>query len=140
MRIVQHVASCTGCQACVIACKEQHKLPVKISRCHITFRPAKENQMLGSAYHFKACYQCQNAKCISVCKTEALYKESHTGIVKFDAHKCIACGACMIACPFDAITMNLERNCIEKCDLCSDVTPACVKACPYDLLGVEVKR
>ena len=140
MRIVHQKASCTGCQACVIACKEQHKLPEKTNRCHMTFESAKESQMVGSAFHFKTCYQCHHAKCIAVCKTKALYKESPTGVVKYDANKCTTCGACLEACPFNAIAMNLKRKRIEKCDLCGDALPLCISACPFDLLTLEGER
>jgi len=143
MRIVHQKTLCIGCQACVIACKEQHQLPVDINRCRIAFEPTAE--MVGSAFSFKTCYQCHHAKCKDVCQTGALYKESCTGIVKYDATKCTLCGDCITACPFEAIIMNDKQRRTEKCDLCSGldtgmaIDQACIKACPYGLLQLEEK-
>ena len=40
--------------------------------------------------------------CVDACPVEALKRED---LVKFDASKCIDCGACANACEHDAISM-----------------------------------
>ena len=45
--------------------------------------------------------------------------------------KCVGCGECLPACPYDAL--ELENNIVvvnEKCTLCG----ACIDSCPYDAL------
>jgi ferredoxin len=57
------------------------------------------------------------------------------GIVDFDKKLCIGCKACMAACPYDAIFINPEDHCAEKCNFCAHrldvgLEPACVSVCP----------
>ena len=45
--------------------------------------------------------------------------------------KCVGCGACVTACPFNAITMENSLAAVnDRCTLCG----ACVEACPYGAL------
>ncbi len=45
--------------------------------------------------------------------------------------KCVGCGACVTACPFNAITMENSLAVVnDRCTLCG----ACVEACPYGAL------
>ena len=53
--------------------------------------------------------------------------------------KCVSCGACVKACPFDAIS-QAERKTIPvidltKCTLCG----ACVQACKFDAILMQAK-
>lgn len=52
--------------------------------------------------------------------------------------KCIGCGACVPACPFDAIVMQESKAYInEKCTMCG----ACVSVCPVEaIFREEIKR
>jgi Fe-S-cluster-containing dehydrogenase component len=43
---------------------------------------------------------CENAPCIAVCPTSARFKRDD-GLVLVDWDKCIGCGYCLIACPYD---------------------------------------
>jgi anaerobic dimethyl sulfoxide reductase subunit B (iron-sulfur subunit) len=59
--------------------------------------------------------------------------------VQVDADLCVACGACIEACPFGAIVMHPEGR-ASKCDGCADEVargwePTCVRACPMRALG-----
>ena len=46
------------------------------------------------------CFQCEDAACMSVCKTGALNRPGNTGVVNIDPEKCIGCKMCVMACPF----------------------------------------
>ncbi|MDD5556274.1 MAG: electron transfer flavoprotein subunit alpha [bacterium] len=47
------------------------------------------------------------------------------------AEKCVGCGACVPACPYDALALEDNLAVVkETCTLCG----ACVAACPYDAL------
>lgn len=58
------------------------------------------------------------------------------GILKFDAEKCICCGACVQVCPTDAREMVLDRekgvmrnvHYADRCIYCAQ----CVKGCPNE--------
>jgi formate-dependent nitrite reductase membrane component NrfD/ferredoxin len=61
------------------------------------------------------------------------------GIVDFDTNRCIACKACLQACPYDAIYIDPEEHVAEKCNFCSHrvdrgLLPACVVVCPTESL------
>ena len=48
--------------------------------------------------------------------------------------KCIGCGACVPACPFDAIVMQEGKAYItEKCTMCG----ACISVCPVEAIYRE---
>jgi ferredoxin len=62
-------------------------------------------------------------------------------IVDFNKSRCIGCKACIAACPYDAIFINPEDNCAEKCNLCAHrlevgLEPACVVVCPVEAIAV----
>ncbi len=45
--------------------------------------------------------------------------------------KCVGCGACLKACPYDALSIEGSLAAVnDRCTLCG----ACVDSCPYDAL------
>jgi phenylacetyl-CoA:acceptor oxidoreductase subunit 1 len=48
---------------------------------------------------------CANAPCVEVCPTTASYTRDD-GIVGLDYDKCIGCGYCIMACPYDARVLS----------------------------------
>ena len=78
------------------------------------------------------CNQCKDAKCISACPTDAIYKKN--GVVKIRHDDCVGCHACVEACPFGAMQFDDEGEIAVKCDMCverlnNDERPACSQAC-----------
>ena len=77
--------------------------------------------------------QCENSPCAPVCPTGASY-QTKDGLVLVDPKKCIACGACIAACPYDARYLH-PAGYVSKCTFCAHrlekgKVPACVETCP----------
>lgn len=86
------------------------------------------------------CNHCAKPACIPACPVGRIYKEKEKGLVLTNKDiKCISCGSCKAACPWDApqfYTEDFEKSgaTMTKCTLCADriaegKKPACVAAC-----------
>lgn len=117
---------CVGCCSCEMACTLSHE-----SR----FNPRHARLRVPLTFPIPSpptvCNHCKNARCISACPTAALYYEGAE--VHLFSERCVACGACVDACPFHAIWLTDGQ--IFKCDLCNG-DPACANICPFDAITV----
>lgn len=132
---------CIGCRSCEIECAVQHSVSKNIygavqevpkPRPRASVIPVDEIRVPMQCRH------CEDAPCIAVCPTKALYK-SDEGFVLVDELKCIGCRMCVVACPFGHPAFDYERKVVLKCDGCIDrvregKVPACVEACPTGAL------
>lgn len=132
---------CTGCQACVLACKIENQTPLTMNwRSVYTFNENRHPQL--PLYHLSlACNHCGDPPCQKYCPAMAFAKDSETGAVTIDAEKCIGCKYCSWNCPFDAPKFNSSRGVMEKCTLCAhrlaeNKRPACVEWCPTGALSL----
>ena len=139
-----NIASCTGCKACQIACKDKNDLPTGIRWRRVFQYEGGEwvnqnGQMMPSdVYSYPvsaACMHCANPICLEVCPVSAISKRDD-GIVLIDADKCIGCRYCSWACPYGAPQFNESLGVMTKCNMCYDLVdkgerPACVEACTY---------
>jgi anaerobic dimethyl sulfoxide reductase subunit B (iron-sulfur subunit) len=87
-----------------------------------------------------ACNHCVHPKCAGVCPVDA-YEVRSDGIVLLNTQKCIGCGYCAWACPYDAPQVDKYAGFMTKCNLCYDnldvgLPPACVTACPLRCLDL----
>lgn len=91
--------------------------------------------------HFikRNCMHCLKPGCVSACPVTALTKNETTGVVEYDANKCIGCRYCQMACPFNVPKSEWHRAVpkIVKCDMCHDTYgknniagTACANTCP----------
>lgn len=137
---------CTGCESCVLACKQAND------------RPTPEDIPCGlssEAYSFldhhtilnahgettdqavkRQCMHCLHPACAAACTVGALRRQAN-GPVTYDADKCIGCRYCQYACPFGVPTFDWDSplGLIHKCEMCAErlaagERPACVSACP----------
>lgn len=154
--MVIDLKGCIGCNACTIACKQEHATGPGIfwSRTLVSEKGTYPNARMD--YLPLLCMHCENAPCIAVCPTGASHKLEN-GTVVIDKDKCIGCKKCMHACPYgarsivtneipyygDKGTTAYEKaskdkhrvGVVEKCDFCTDRVekgqkPACVLTCP----------
>ena len=64
-----------------------------------------------------------------------MHKDAETGLVSVDADKCVGCGYCHMACPYNAPKVDRSKGHSVKCDGCAERVaagekPVCVEACP----------
>lgn len=139
---------CTGCKTCVMACKDY-----KNTALHVAYRKVYDveggewkDQGDGSyttdcfLYHLSiSCNHCDDPACVKVCPTTAMHKDPETGLVLVDKDKCIGCGYCVMACPYNAPKVDRDLGYSVKCDGCKDRVaegkqPMCVTSCPLRAL------
>ncbi len=125
---------CIGCQACVQACSEcdTHRGE---SMIHLEYVDRTESVQTVPV----VCMHCHQPTCAEVCPADAI-KRTGDGVVQ-SARKprCIACGNCVVACPFGVPELHEERAIMLKCDMCYDRTsvglkPMCATVCPSQAL------
>lgn len=123
---------CINCKACVLACQQRNGVPYGHFRNWIHAFPDPAAP-LGQHFQPGACMHCDHPVCVDACPTRATYK-ADDGSVRIDAARCIGCGGCIEACPYDARYKNPLTGTADKCDYCSHATPgqvpACVQVCP----------
>jgi anaerobic dimethyl sulfoxide reductase subunit B (iron-sulfur subunit) len=136
---------CTGCKACMAACKDKNDLPTGINWRKVYeyggggWVKDPENSALYVANNVfayavsVACMHCQNPLCVEICPAQAMYKTAE-GAVLIDQNKCIGCRYCEWACPYGAPQFDESKGVMTKCNFCQDLTaagqnPACVDAC-----------
>jgi Fe-S-cluster-containing dehydrogenase component/formate-dependent nitrite reductase membrane component NrfD len=125
---------CIGCHACTVACKEEHDVPLGVFRTWVKYIEKGEYPDTRRYFGVLRCNHCDNAPCIEICPTVALYRRPD-GIVDFDGERCIGCKSCMQACPYDALYIDPKSNTAAKCNFCAHrvevgLEPACVIVCP----------
>lgn len=141
---------CSGCKACVIACKDIHNLaPGKKFRRVLSGESGtwiEKDSVVSPAgvfsYSFSiSCNHCSKPVCAMACPRKAITKSHDTGIVQIDESLCIGCGKCVKVCPYHAPVVFKEVRKTYKCDMCFDrlqegKEPACVAACTMRSLKV----
>lgn len=152
--MVIDMTRCSGCQTCVITCQmNNNQRPgvawSSVDTIELGTWPEADRFALPHA-----CMHCENAPCVHVCPTGASVQREN-GIVTIDYDACLACGACLMVCPYDARTISFRdawyfdadapapyesygtphSDVAEKCIFCADrvengLMPHCVDACP----------
>jgi molybdopterin-containing oxidoreductase family iron-sulfur binding subunit len=95
---------CVGCSACTVSCAVENKLPPDQFYRTVVEESAGRYPDLRRTFFSQACMHCDAPPCIPVCPvepTKATYVRPD-GIVAVDYERCIGCGACVAACPYDA--------------------------------------
>lgn len=156
--LVIDLKRCVGCNACTLACKQEHGTPAGVHFARVVTREVGSYPTTRRTFLPVLCNHCQDAPCAEVCPTGATYIRSD-GIVMVDNQKCIGCRACAVACPymnrhfiaqgmlqdgagngtlFEMMKFEaFEEGTMTKCTLCADrvdqgLEPACVITCPTE--------
>jgi Na+-translocating ferredoxin:NAD+ oxidoreductase RNF subunit RnfB len=139
---------------------------VAVIKCHGTFdNRSKTNffdgyascKVMSSLYSGDTgCkYGCLGkGDCVNVCLFDAIRIDERRGIVEVDEEKCVACGACVKACPKSIIELrpkgpknrrvyvscsSRDKGAIARkvCSVSCIGCGKCVKACPFDAITLE---
>jgi protein NrfC len=118
-------AKCQSCYTCMAACSLVNEGASGFSYSRI--------QVAVDAFakypydvQISQCRQCQDPQCVAACPTGAMHIDKEHGNIRLiDVEKCIGCGMCVKACPFEAERSMLRRHDqydgalkSRKCDLC----------------------
>lgn len=140
--IVVNIKKCLACKSCEIACAMVHSHSEALEEA-IAKSPKPQRMItVETAGEFGLpiqCRHCQDAQCIEICPTGAIYRDSEQAPVVVDEQLCIGCKMCMLICPFGILQIDKKGRAIIKCDMCLErmdkgQEPACVEACPTGAL------
>ncbi len=107
---------CTGCQACVVACKHENNVPFSTPETAsqgrlmswIQLVPVETAGQREGTPMPLMCQHCDRPPCIDVCPTSATYINPE-GIVAQIYPRCIGCRYCANACPYAVKVFNWAR-------------------------------
>jgi len=129
---------CLSCRSCELACAKAHAgfrdiVEAILSGAHLVPR-VRVVAAAGRGVPVQ-CQHCEDAPCVAVCPSGALYLDEATGHVLAREGRCIGCKACVIVCPFGAAEWDRVSGSVGKCDFCAGIIaageePRCIAACP----------
>lgn len=126
---------CIGCQACTVSCSVENQPPIGQFRTTVLQYEVDqpETSMPAMVSLPRLCNHCDEPPCVPVCPVQATFQRSD-GIVLVDNERCVGCGYCVQACPYDARFINHETQTADKCTFCehrleAGLLPACVESC-----------
>lgn len=96
---------CTGCRACMEACKVENNTQKGIFWMYVFRLEAGEYPNVRIWPLPRPCMHCTKPACVKVCPVGATYKDTK-GRVMQDAGRCIGCRYCMQACPYGVRYFN----------------------------------
>ena len=125
---------CIGCQACVQACTEcdTHK-----GRSMIHLEYVERSRSVQTVPVI--CMHCEQPTCAEVCPADAIKRTADGVVQSARKPRCIACGNCVLACPFGVPEVYEGPEIMMKCDMCYDRSsvgkkPMCATVCPSQAL------
>lgn len=104
--ISEHAPISKGVEASLI--EEKYYEPPLINIIKFACNSCPEKRVLVT----EGCQGCLEHPCQEVCPKNAIHMENGRSVI--DQEKCIKCGKCKAACPYDAISHNV-RPCEQAC-------------------------
>ena len=133
--IVTDRARCSGCQRCEMACtlKNDGRVCQHIARVRVwpnynfgTNVGSTDGAYGNCEFTVEHCKQCEDPACMNYCPVHAIYADEKSGARKVDADRCIGCGMCSQACPWNMPVVASETGVSTKCISCG----RCAEHCP----------
>lgn len=137
MTFALDVDICSGCLACVVACRDQNDEKAPNAPAYRTLTGLEKHFENEPHVHLNflslACVHCTDAPCLMVCPVGAVFRDETTGAIGITRGLCIGCHSCELACPFGAPKFAQDGK-MAKCDFCYvrqqfGLKPACVHTC-----------
>ena len=125
---------CIGCQACTVSCSVENQPPIGQFRTTVLQYEVDQADRAPAMVSLpRLCNHCDEPPCVPVCPVQATFQRTD-GIVLVDNERCVGCGYCVQACPYDARFINHETQTADKCTFCehrleAGLLPACVESC-----------
>jgi len=133
--MVIDTARCVGCQACTVACKTENATPRDVWYAPVVEYEVGVYPDATMEFLPMLCNQCEDAPCLKACPNSALVKRPD-GIIDYDQDRCAGDRACMVACPYGALHIQLgtevgesiperkaakryQHGTIQKCNFCA---------------------
>jgi len=131
---------CSTCGTCELYCSLSHEGSASRSKARLN---VISDRFTGDTT-VETCRQCEVPACIYACMVPgAMSIDPQTGARLINEDKCVACGNCARACPYNGhgsiIRLNPAKDVYIKCDLCGG-DPQCIKACRYLALTQVPRR
>ena len=136
---------CTGCQRCELTCSAIHdnKVQPYISKIKVSrnynygldgpkLSYEREDGQFGNLLmNVETCKQCREPFCGHACPQGAIFfDKKNKGARVVNKSKCVGCGSCSNACPWNLPTVDPESHTASKCKLCG----VCATGCPTGAL------
>ncbi len=134
---------CIGCGLCQVYCQVEHSQSKDIIKAFKKETPpplprVRVERNIEISFPIQ-CRQCTEPWCVYSCFTGAMYKDPVSDMVVVDIERCIGCWTCIVACPYGALSRDMNSKTIIKCDLCPERDiPACVINCPNEALALGI--
>ncbi len=122
---------CDGCGDCMIACAETKSGTRDLAQARLRILPAETPDATPD---LALCRQCGMPDCATHCPAGALRKSAASGVIEWDAARCVNCLLCTAGCAYGGITYDAAIGHVSKCDTCAG-DPACVRACKSGALA-----
>lgn len=133
--IVTDRARCSGCQRCEMACtlKNDGRVQQSIARVRVwpnynfgTNVGGPDGIFSNCEFTVAHCKQCADPWCMNYCPVHAIHPDEKSGARVVDATKCIGCGMCHMACPWNMPVVDSVSGVSTKCISCG----RCADQCP----------
>ncbi len=133
--IVTDRARCSGCQRCELSCTLRNDGRASHASARVqVWRNYNYGHGLGSGdgcfgnceFTVEHCKQCKDPWCVNICPVHAINADPKTGARVIDPNKCIGCGMCHEACPWNMPRLDPVTGVSSKCIACG----RCAQQCP----------
>lgn len=104
--MVIDLRKCIGCGTCKEVCMQSDERPPGMSRRVIEKERGNDGQV-ERFFITMGCMHCEHPPCLDTCPTGATSRRPD-GIIEIRGELCIGCGACILACPYQARSICME--------------------------------
>lgn len=107
--MVIDLRKCIGCETCKHVCSDANLVPPGATWRRVVETMLDGQQKAQPVFISMGCMHCEDPPCLGVCPTGAT-KRRADGIVTIEPNLCVGCGACVLACPYDARKITFEAK------------------------------